>query len=86
MVIIVKICQNCPKMLRWSKIVGKCQNSQQKNSNYRKLSKVVKFVKIVENCQNFQPNVQNCKNVGQVMFPHHSDQMSQRSQISRVTL
>ena len=28
--------------------------------------------------------VENCQNVGQVMFPHHSAQVSQRSQVSRV--
>ena len=33
--------------------------------------------KKIKNCQ------QNCQNVGQVMFPHHSDQMSQRSQVSK---
>ena len=32
------------------------------------------MVKIVKNCQ-----------IGQVMFPHHSDQISQKSQVSRVT-
>ena len=29
---------------------------------------------------------QNCQNVGHVMFPHHSDQVSQRSQVFRVAL
>ena len=30
--------------------------------------------------------VKNCQNLGQVIFPHHSDQMSQRSQVSWVAL
>ena len=34
------------------------------------------MVKIVKNCQIF----------GQVMFPHHSDQLSQKSQVFRVAL
>ena len=38
------------------------------------------MVKIVQKMSN------NCQNVGQVMFPHHSDKMSQRSQVSRVAL
>ena len=33
-----------------------------------------------------QSNVKNGQNVGQVMFPHHSDQMTQMSQVSRVAL
>ena len=48
-----------------------------------------KIVEIVENCQKMSKIVKivkNCQNVGQVMFPHHSDQMSHRSQVSRVTL
>ena len=56
------------------------------------MSKIVKIVKIVENCQKISKISkivkisQNCQNVGQFMFPHHSDQMSQRSQVSRVAL
>ena len=38
------------------------------------MSKIVKIFK------------KNCQNTGQVMFPHHSDQMSQRSQVSRFTM
>ena len=53
---------------------------------------VSKIVNIVENCQKWSKIVNNCKNcyncqnVGQVMFLHHSDQMSQRSQVSWVAL
>ena len=43
--------------------------------------KIFKFFKIVQNCKKNQ----NCQALGQVMFPHHSDQMFQRSQVSRVT-
>ena len=41
-----------------------------------KLSKYDKIVK----------KIQNCQNVGQVMFPHHSNQMPERSQISGAAL
>ena len=44
------------------------------------------FLKVVKKCKKHVKNCQNCQNVGQVMFPHPSDQMSQRSQDSRVTL
>ena len=54
--------------------------------NWQKLSKLSKIVKIFKNCQNCQKLKKKWKNVGQVLFPHHSDQMSQRSQVSRVTL
>ena len=43
--------------------------------NLLKLSKIVKIVK-----------KKNCQNVGQVMFPHHSDKISQKSQVSSVAL
>ena len=50
------------------------------------LSKIVKncqkLSNIVKNCQ----NCKNCQNVCQVTFPHHSDQVSQRSQVSRIAL
>ena len=47
--------------------------------------------KFSNNCQHCKKNwknwkLKNCQNVGQFMFPHHSDQMSQRSQVSRVAL
>ena len=45
-----------------------------------------KLSKLSKNCQNCQKKCQNCQNVSQVMFPHHCDQMSQRSQVSRVAL
>ena len=39
------------------------------------------------NCQQQQiQNFQKGQSVGQIMFPHHSDQMSHRSQVSRVAL
>ena len=65
------------------------------------MSKIVKIVKFVKNCQNCQnckicqncqklskssKNCQNCQNVSQVMFPHHCDQISQMSLVSRVAL
>ena len=55
------------------KIVKRCQNCW-------KLSKLLKLSK---KCPKLS---KNCQNVGQVMFLHHSDQTSQRSQVSRVTL
>ena len=64
-------------MSKLSKIVQTIKNCQ-------KLSKLSKLLKIVENCQKMSKNVQNCQNVDQVMFPYHSDQVSQRSQVSRV--
>ena len=89
---IVRNCQDCWKWSKLSKIVKNCQ----------KLSKIVKIVKIVKNCQKCQNSQKlsklskivkscqnckkNCQNLGQVMFPHHSDQMSQRSQVSRIAL
>ena len=45
---------------------------------------------MVENCWKMSKIVEifkkNCQNVSQVMFPHHSDQMSQRSQVSWIAL
>ena len=71
-------------MSKLSKIVQTIKNCQKLS----KLSKIVKIVKIVENCQKMSTIVKivkkNCQNVGQVMFPHHSDQMSQRSQVSGI--
>ena len=71
-----------------------------KSENIQNLLKIVKkncqncqkLLKIVKNCQNFSKFfkifkiVKNCQNVSQVMFPHHCDQMSQRSLVSRVAL
>ena len=58
--------------------------------NTQKLSKVVKkLLKIAKKNQKkstFSKLNQNCHNVGQVMFPHHSDQVSQSSQVFRVAL
>ena len=65
-------------MSRLSKIVLTNKNFQQL-SNLSKIVKNFKLLKIVENCQKHVKNCKNCQNVGQVMFPHHSDQMSQRS-------
>ena len=52
------------------------------------------IVKIVRNCWVFQElpeivrnwKIKKCQNCGEVMFSYYSDQMSQRSQVSRVTL
>ena len=74
---IVKTLRNCQtqKLSELSKIVNSCQNCQKIVKIVRK---TVKIVKIDENCQ--QKNyVKNFQNVIQVMSPHHSDQMSQRS-------
>ena len=60
--------------------------------NYQKLIvkkclQLSKLLKIVKKCKkNVKIVKKNCQNVGQVMFPHHSDQMFQRSQVSRVAL
>ena len=37
-----------------------------------------------QSCLRLSTIVNNCQNVGQVMFPHYSDQMPQTSQVSRV--
>ena len=58
-------CQNCQKLSKFVNDFQKCQ----KWSKNLKIVKKIKIVKICKNCQEFQ-------NVGQVMFPHHSDQMS----------
>ena len=77
---IVQTIKNCQKFSKLSKIVKivencqKCPKLLKKNvKNCQKLSKIVKIV-------------QKNQNVGQVMFPHHSDQMFQKSQVSWVTL
>ena len=78
-------------MYKWSKI-DKIVELVKYFENSKKSSKVVKILKIVEIVKNCPKNVNNCQswqdcqNVGQVMSPHHSDQMSQRSQVSRVPL
>ena len=66
MVRIVKICQNCQKLLRLSKIVKIIRNCQEcwKLSkllkivkivkNHQKVSTIVKIVKTLKNCQTFQ--------------------------------
>ena len=77
---------NCPKMYKLSKNCQHCEKCQ-------KLSKLSKIVNIFKNCHScpnlseFSIIVQDCKNcrtVGHVMFSHHSDQLSQRSQGSIV--
>ena len=81
--------QNCPELSKLSKnakIVKKCQNCQKMSKIVKNCRKLSKIVKIFKNCQNCQNCKNNCQNVGQVMFLHHSDQMSQRSQVSRVAL
>ena len=66
---IVKIITDCQKLSQKMstivKVVTNCQNSP-------------KIVKIVKNCQKNIKIVKICQNVGQAMFPHHCDQMSQR--------
>ena len=53
------------------------------SKNIKTISKLSKITKLSKNFNNFK----YCQNVGQVMFPHHSDQMSQRSpHVSWVTL
>ena len=68
----MKPIQNFQKIQRLSKWSKKFQNCQKK-------SKLLILSKKIQNFQKIQ-------NVGWVMFPHHSDQMSQRSQVSRVAL
>ena len=75
---IVETGQNCQTMSKLSKNVQTIKNCQKLS----KLSKIVKIVRIVKNCQ----KKKNCQNVGQLMFPHHSGQMSQRSQVFGVAL
>ena len=73
---IVKNCQKNSKLSRLSKIVKYVKNCQ----NCQKSSKVVKSG---QNCQKLSKNFKifkNCQYVGQVMFSHHSDEMSQMSQ------
>ena len=92
MVKIVKNSQHCwklSKLSKLSKIVKNCQNCQKLS----KLSNIVKNVKTLTNCPNYQKLSKvvkivkkNCQNVGQVMFPHHCDQMFERLQVSRVAL
>ena len=92
-----KIVWNCwhfRKMRNWiyenhCDLKIKSQVSQVKNmQNTQKLSKVVeKLLKIAKKNKKkstFSKLNQNCHNVGQVIFPHHSDQVSQSSQVSRV--
>ena len=69
---------NLPKLSKLSKIVKKLS----------KLSKIVQNVKYCQNCQICQKIVKimkNCQNVSQVMFPHHCDQLSQRSLVSSMS-
>ena len=82
-------CQNCPQLSKIVKIIKKSSKLSKIVKYCQKLSKIVKIVKIVKNCQNFSKEfkiVKNCQNVSKVMFPHHCDQMSQRSQVSGVAL
>ena len=76
-------CQNC----KACKIVKQNFKKWQKMLKLSKIVKIkiVKIFKYYQNCQKIKI-VWNCQNVDQVMFPHHSDQMSQRSQVSRVAL
>ena len=79
-------------------IVKKSQNCEEKNSKILKIKKKTKFskflnfvkiVNIVKNCKICKKKIkicQHCQNVGQAIFPHHSDQLSQRSQVSRVAV
>ena len=92
---IVKNCQNFPK---FSQIVQNCQKLSNL-SNFKKSStiiEVVKNVKIVKKLSNKKhwkifvffvfKSFLFKKLSGQVMSPYDSDQISQRSQVSRVTL
>ena len=71
---IVKKYTNCQKLWKVAKTFQKCQNCQK----ISKLLKLSKSVKVVKNCQ----KKLHLQNVGQVMFHHHSDQISQGSQVS----
>ena len=81
---IVKNCRNCQKL---SKIVKDC------NFFFFNIVKVFTLWKNGKNYKRFQ-NCQkeskcsktNCQTFCQGMFPHQSDQVSQRSQVSRVPL
>ena len=51
------------------------------------VSKIVKHQQKCQHCQSSKViKIQHLHNFGQVMCSHHSDQMSQRLQVSRVTL
>ena len=78
---IVKIQNICPKLSKIVKIVKKLVKI---GKNCQKLSKLSK--KIVKKLSTLLKIVKIVKNGGQVMFPHQSGQMSQRSQVSRVAL
>ena len=52
----------------------------------KKNHKLPKLSKIILNCHKLSKKSKNCQNVGQVVFLHHSHQMSQRSQVSGVCL
>ena len=73
------VCQKMSEIVKTLKNCQKCQNSPKIVQTIKNCQKLLKLLKIVK---------KNCQNVGQVMFPHHSDQMSERShcQVSWFTL
>ena len=87
-------CQNCNQCLKCHKSPGLSFLLSKWQKQLSELWKLLSIVKIVRNCWVFQElseivknwKIKKCQNVGQVMFPYYSDQMSQRSQVSRVTL
>ena len=74
-VIILQDCQNniCIAQIVQINKISKLSKKFKKNQNCQILS-IVKNVII-------KKNVKKCLYFGQVMFPHHSDQVSQRSQV-----
>ena len=80
---LVKIVQNYKENGKIVKNFQNCENFQHFCENCQKLSKIVENI---ENCEKKIVKIaKNCQNVAQVMFSHHSDQMSQsgRSLVSK---
>ena len=76
---IQKLSKIVKKNVKIVKIVKNCQHCQ-------KLSNLSKNVKIVKKYQKLSTLSKIVNMLSQVMFPHHCDQMSQRSLVSRVAL
>ena len=86
MVKIVKNSQhwkNCQKMSN-CQIIKTVNNVKSPNCCHQ-LSELSKLSNISNFSKKFNI-LKHCQNVGQVMFLHHSDKMSQRSKVSRVAL
>ena len=79
---IVKLLKENLRIQSWES----CQKCQNFSIFFWNFVKIVLFVKIVKNTILQFKIVKNCQKVVQVMFPHHSDQISHCSQISRISL